>query len=629
MPLLRRTVRGILCIVFLTLLFHVLNIVSTSRIEDVIGSGLEGFGKDFLAIGQLQTDFLSRIRLRRITLDLTRYSFMSRLSVSEIISDFNIFEFLSGNRDVLENLTVISPQLVLKRGSVREGLIRLFEDLKDTALTQQIEIHSGRLIFESQEGEATFFIKNIWGRVRPLSKDKFEFIFTNQSSSNIKNIVLIKGELEWSGAAGEIFVSLRNFDLGKVLRDEAQSDFAKLMASSDFLITYGDGAENIEVKNLRLHAGKATFLGGGDIYPVKKQTEMDLSLDVSYKDYVGQIALKGDVARPLLRGKLWTGEAGLNKDNIIIKGYVSYSASGGIKLEDMKVESGLGKIAVDGILDMSSFSLDIFIHDKFYNDVKLKGNILCEAEYSRAAAKAFKVYISGLEINGEAYGDVFADIHYENMILTILEARGSHVTMSGEIDFHEDVPRLDLLFSCQDADFSGVKPLFMKGRGSAHLSGNVNGTLSIRGPFNMPGGRGSFVIENGSIGMIPEFKKMTLDFNLNGPIIIIKDARIMRRDDYFVLSDTIDLSRNDVFEGLSIEHVGEGMDGWTIKEAGPKVGLDIFGELGHEISATGGEDKGARESLLEMEYEIKKGEQLFFKMEENESIMGIEKKIEF
>ncbi|MCH7589470.1 hypothetical protein IIB34_00350, partial [PVC group bacterium] len=160
----------------------------------------------------------------------------------------------------------------------------------------------------------------------------------------------------------------------------------------------------------------------------------------------------------------------------------------------------------------------------------------------------------------------------------------------------------------------------------------VDGSLSIEGVSPSLGGKGAFVIENGSIGMISKFKKMIFDFTWNGPILVLQDARIIRENDYFLLKDTIDLTQSDIFSSLKIEHVGESLEWeqWTVNQPQPEIGLDIFGDVGHAgSSASGGEGQGARETLLDLEYEMKDGNDLLFKIKEEESFMGIGKEIKF
>jgi len=633
MLMLRRLFYGAICIVVLTLIFTVLNVVTTNKIAAVISSNFQIAEENFLHIGRIQTNFLSQMRLTQVSCNLTRYLFLSRLTIREILSDFNIFSFLYGNKDMLNRLTIISPKLVVQPGAFQEGVNRLIKDLSQSELTDKMEIHDGVLMFQFATGQPLFWVRDIWGQCEPGESGKYKFIFANHTGSESTNGFLAKGEISLENGEGETYLSLHNFDIGNMIGEQTHTNFVNMQVSADMMITGNHQQRHVDISKIKIQIGEAFLKGQGEIFTEDGVVKIDLSMDYVDEVYEGKVSLSGDMARPLVHGELWRLGSGVNRNKILFKGNVAYDK--GLVLDKVKVEGGYGKIILDGVVKLSSASLDFLVREKFYNDIEIQGHMQAEMQPIVSDGilekTAIKIYLSDLELNKSKMNDIFGDLEYGKKKLQVIEIRTDHTHLSGALDFEPDVPVAQLLFTSDQADLAQMKPVLMKGRGHAYLSGTVNGRLTGEGPWNALNGKGRFVIEEGSIGMISKFKKLILDFTWNGPILVMQDARIIRDKDYFILTKNIDLSRNDILASLEIEHVGETLEweGWTINTPDSEVGLGIFGEFSRGMKASGGDEGEAPKSLLDLEYELKDGGELLFKIEQDESFMGVGKSIEF
>ena len=632
--MLKRLLLGIICAVLLTIVFTALNLYITTRISNELSRHFKEADEGFLSIGRVQTDFIKTLRLSNVDMNLTRYLFLTSMSIKNIISDFNIFKYLGGDPDILNRVRLVGARIYVQNGNFKEGLELLLKDLGEARLTQRIEVQDASMILVQRSGQELLEMKNIWGRLFPGEDDELHFVFTNHDNEFSVDRFLLKGVVDSATGDFDIFVSISNIDFGQIMNNVTGLGSTKALGSVDMKLTRKNGIFNVRIENVRFYAKYILVEGHGIISNEGGNLSIDLDLSFEGLYQEGQLKISGPFKKLLIKGDMWARGSRVNENKTILKGYAVYE--GGIRLEEFKIESGLGRIVLNGLVNFASVDMDFLIREKVYNNISLEGRLLCEILYQSQSEEMknnhSKIYLSRLKLNDSMLSDIFVDFHFNERGLRIYEARGDHVSLNGQIEFEPNHPRYNLMFTCENADLSVMKPLVMKGRGAAHLGGRIDGSLSIEGMFPLLGGKGAFVIENGSIGMISEFKKMIFDFTWNGPILVLQDARIIRENDYFLLKDTIDLTQSDIFSNLKIEHVGESLEWeqWTVNQPQPEIGLDIFGDVGHAgSSASGGEGQGARETLLDLEYEMKDGNDLLFKIKEEESFMGIGKEIKF
>lgn len=633
--MLRRVLGVLAFILLMTFVLYFFNLLVTHRIAKVLSHNFRKSDSNSLHIGNIQTNYLSRIRFHHVDFNLTRYSFLSRLVTKEIISDFNILDFIKGNTDILNRVTVVWPQLFCKEGSLELGIKRLIADLGDVDFRHRIEVQNGTLVFETNQSAPLLVLKDIWGHFNPLENGNIDFILTNHRNSVMSDTLLIKGSVNRYEKEGQVHVSLSNINIGHMLSQYTGMDIKKIVGSINFLLTWSDENWEADIENIRIHSETRAWSGSGMVYPGKDDLAVDLALDFSGKKHDGLIRISGGISRPYVKVEYWTRSVLADQNKIIARGHLLYD--NGLVFDNFRIDAGWGNAVLDGFATFSSMEMEFEVNEKFYNDVSLTGKVVSEIIYSSSQKNKetnnVKMLFSDMKIDNYKISDIFIDLSYTQSRIHIKEARSQSVNLQGSIDITHDPAVFDLMLTCENSDIETLKPVLMKRRRHAHLSGDITGTLSLRGHKNAMGGKGSFVIKNGSVGMISEFKRMVFDFTWNGPILMMNDARIIREEDYFVLNNTIDLSATDILANLEIEHVGKSMEweGWTVNSPDPGVGLDVFGDIGQAgLSESRGDDKNARKTLLDLEYDLdNEGNEILFKIKENESFMGFGKEIKF
>ncbi|MCF7886797.1 MAG: hypothetical protein K9L71_00095 [Candidatus Omnitrophica bacterium] len=252
------------------------------------------------------------------------------------------------------------------------------------------------------------------------------------------------------------------------------------------------------------------------------------------------------------------------------------------------------------------------ITDLNLSGYKISGDISYKVD-KKNKETLFFLYGKNLKIGDKKIDSFEAKITKRGDILFIDKIKSPNLIGEGTIDLNKE----KILFN-----FSGNWQEKTK-----HLKGDINLKTKVWGNFEGFLVSGGFVILEGVYEGIP-FKKLRCSFLGTPPVFNVTDAEVLLYEgSVFELKGDLDIrdSKN-FFPGVQFVSQKLFVDGWQIFGIQDEVGLkkQINDKFNIEIDS-----EEQEETSTELRYSLENNNFLKLRMEEKETILGVERKTEF
>ncbi|MCF7869815.1 MAG: hypothetical protein K9L69_00685 [Candidatus Omnitrophica bacterium] len=252
------------------------------------------------------------------------------------------------------------------------------------------------------------------------------------------------------------------------------------------------------------------------------------------------------------------------------------------------------------------------IADLNLSGYKISGDISYKVD-KKNKETLFFLYGKNLKAGDKRIESCEVQIIKRGDILFIDKIKSPNFTGAGTIDLNKE----KILFN-----FSGNWQ-----EKTEHLKGDINLKTKVWGNFESFLVSGSFVIFEGVYEGIP-FKKLRCSFLGTPPVFNVTDAEVLLyKGSVFELKGDLDIrDSNNFFPGVQFVSQKLFVDGWQIFGVQNEVGLkkQIDDKFNIEIDTEQQQETGT-----ELRYSLENDNFLKLRMEEKETILGVERKTEF
>ncbi len=593
--------------------------IATSNLKAVTEKRIGAFLKAPVHVDRISVGLLKHISLSGLSIKQTQKGLPFLVGVKKIVVRYDLASFLKRNFRIPTEIFLDSPSLTLKT-------LQSFGALFDANLLRSDRGILTRFEFEQGELELPWFrsgqklrLAGIEGQAIPKKGDLFDVRFKSHLADVASGSVLAYGEVDPNKKQYHLEVALANVALSE---------------ASQIPITHLNGT--IEIENDVVRIRKAQFLLRGIPCEVSGEIENVFSekpvFALSFELQEGQLPIRSDIRISFKEGTVsgtlnfttlqyqFSGSvmgepSNFQIDKLLINNLYQASAGFDLKKGTLQIEANrkdkarrlqlnfsLAKFdwqmafKIDH-LDLFGFDLVTYaiVNLKPFEETWQKGTHIFEVdiatEYLIFQHEPLRDFKASAKISTEGITDILA--HWGN----VSELRG-------KISFGR-IPEGNLTLQVgplplTEVQSFGAHPLPLS------FDGILEGKLDVTGALEAPNLLGAFTISKGTVGSL-QYDQAIINFSGQLPYLVLKDSKIRKGKNNFMLKGGFDFRLHNIFEGVQVDNF-EHIIIWK--------GLELSSELQDSNSPTGrgasgrsrSELKNGDANLSKVEAEYKLGE---------------------
>ena len=602
--------------------------IVASDLKAVTEKRIGAFLKAPVHVDRISIGFLKHISLSGLSIKQTQKGQPFLIGVKKVVVRYDLSSFLKRNFRIPTEIFLDAPHLTFK--ALRSFDASLLKS--DRGILTRFEFEQGEIQLPWLRFDQKLRLANIEGRATPKKGDVFDVRFKSRLADQASGIVL---------AYGEVDPNRKSYHLEVSLNDVAFSKASKIP------ISRLNGTLELEEGTVRIRKAQFLFRGipcevSGEIQDVfSEKPAAVLSIHIQE----GKLAVRSDIRASFREGSVsgalhfgtlayqFSGSlvgkpVHFQVHRLIINNEYQASAEFDVKDGIYWIEANHKDKSKRFRIDLSAtnfdwqlaFKLDHFeffgfdlvtyatVHLKPYEEVWQKGFHVFETQiatdyliFQRQPLRDFK---ASARISVEGVTDILA--HWGN----VSELRG-------KISFGR-IPEGNLALQVgplplNEIESFGTHPLPLS------LSGIFNGKLAVTGPLENPNLDGAFTVTKGTVGSL-EYDHAIVNFSGQLPYLALKDSKVWKGKNSFILKGGFDFRLRNIFEGLQVDNP-EHIVIWK--------GLELTSELeDSNLSARRGtsgrshselRNAGANLSKLEADYKLGERTSLHVTAEEDQT----------